>query len=492
MSKTTPTRQLVRRAPGSRPKLRRGVGYVRVSRVGKRDKDSESFISPNVQRATITRLAKAKGIRIVAWYEDLNQSGGTADRPAFQQAIAAIENGEADALLVARMSRFARSVLNAKKALDRIEGAGGQLLADDLNLDASTPEGRMMRDIFFAVAEWELEVAREQAREAQAHAHARGVKIGKVPPGLRRNADEDGVLADSDLDAKALVPDEERAPLVAAVFTRRANGAPWSSLTAFWHGETGERISRQRLADMIRNRVYIGDLVNGGGRVTHGAVEALVSPEIWEAAQSTHVAAPRPSRDGNGGSLLAGILTCASCGGRMTAASLGAGRGKAYRCQNSAKGEPCSRPQSVKAELADPVIEERFLAWAKEQAKVEGNSRGAERLDAALVAEEQAEAELVAMIDASSASRNPELFKKRLTALEDTLDAARERVAELRASGQIETHRVDAVQLWPDLSVPERRKLLAAAVERAEVHAPEGRSARGVPFADRLDLVFAD
>ena len=124
MSKTTPTRQLVRRAKGSSPGAAPGpIGYIRVSSVAGRDKlnNGESFISPKVQRETILRLAKAKGIRIVAWYEDLNQSGGKENRPAFQEALAAIESGEADVMLVARMSRFARSVLHAKKALDRIE-----------------------------------------------------------------------------------------------------------------------------------------------------------------------------------------------------------------------------------------------------------------------------------------------------------------------------------------------------------------------------------
>lgn len=54
-------------------------GYIRVSRVGGRGGDS--FISPDVQREQIAAWTKLRGVTIAAWHEDLDQSGGSIDRP---------------------------------------------------------------------------------------------------------------------------------------------------------------------------------------------------------------------------------------------------------------------------------------------------------------------------------------------------------------------------------------------------------------------------
>src|SRR5262245_29747770 len=94
---------------------RRAIGYIRVSRVNGRSGDS--FISPDVQRKQIRRLARAKGATVVAWFEDLDQSGGKYERPGFQAALELIEAGDADLFLVAKLSRFARSAGDTHKAL---------------------------------------------------------------------------------------------------------------------------------------------------------------------------------------------------------------------------------------------------------------------------------------------------------------------------------------------------------------------------------------
>lgn len=60
-------------------------GYIRVSRVAGRA--GESFISPGEQRSSIEEWARRAGVEIVEWHEDLDYSGGTLERPAFQAAL---------------------------------------------------------------------------------------------------------------------------------------------------------------------------------------------------------------------------------------------------------------------------------------------------------------------------------------------------------------------------------------------------------------------
>jgi hypothetical protein len=67
-------------------------GYIRVSRIAGRS--GESFISPDEQRRAIEAYAAAHKLEIVEWHTDLDQSGGTLDRPAFQAALDRCRRGE--------------------------------------------------------------------------------------------------------------------------------------------------------------------------------------------------------------------------------------------------------------------------------------------------------------------------------------------------------------------------------------------------------------
>src|SRR5712692_8857931 len=83
--------------------------YVRVSRVGGREGDS--FISPEVQEEKCQALAKARGLKVGQVFTDLDRSGGKMDRPQFKEALARIESGESGGIIVARIDRFARTLL---------------------------------------------------------------------------------------------------------------------------------------------------------------------------------------------------------------------------------------------------------------------------------------------------------------------------------------------------------------------------------------------
>ena len=57
----------------------KAVGYVRVSRVGRREGDS--FLSPELQRESIVRVCQRQGLDLVEVLEELDRSGGDAGRP---------------------------------------------------------------------------------------------------------------------------------------------------------------------------------------------------------------------------------------------------------------------------------------------------------------------------------------------------------------------------------------------------------------------------
>lgn len=251
-------------------------GYIRVSRVGKRA--GESFISPAVQRERCEGVSQAGGHEILLWHEDLDESGGKADRPGFQAALARIESGATDGIVVAKLDRFARSVADAAGAMKRIEAAGGALMVAESSLDTSTSFGRFAMHMMLAMAELELERFRENWDAARENAVARGIHIAsKTPTGYARDED------------RRLIPNDD-APAITELFKRKAKGASWSELadgleragvltpygSAFW--------TSQSLAGVLSNPVYLGE-ARSGAHVEPDAHPPLVDEQTWRLAQ---------------------------------------------------------------------------------------------------------------------------------------------------------------------------------------------------------------
>src|SRR5215207_7550655 len=230
------------------------LAYIRVSRVAGREGDT--FISPAVQLETIQRHADGGGHQIVDVLQDLDQPGSRDDRPAFQQALEAVERDEADGLIVAKLDRFARSVAGAARALERLETAGGTLVAVDLGMDTSTPAGRLMRNVLTALAEFELDRIRDSWAQARDRAIGRGVHISNVPPvGYLRGGDGH------------LEPDAVAAPIIREVFARRSQGASCEQLADYLDKalprENGNSWTRQTIAGIVGRRTYLGEAFQG-------------------------------------------------------------------------------------------------------------------------------------------------------------------------------------------------------------------------------------
>src|SRR5205809_5012821 len=182
-------------------KAKTADGYIRVSRRGGRE--GESFISPEVQRKKIAAWAKLHEVEVVAWWEEIDQSGAKLERPLFQQALARCERGESGGIIVARLDRFARSAVDALESIKRLNLAGARLVSVEDNFDGSTPMGRFAIGILTLIAELELERIKENWSSAVTSAVNRGVHISARPPsGYTR--DKDGRLQIDKRAAKAV------------------------------------------------------------------------------------------------------------------------------------------------------------------------------------------------------------------------------------------------------------------------------------------------
>lgn len=444
---------------------RRGIGYVRVSRVNGRTGDS--FLSPQLQRDAIERLAAAKDVTIVAWEEDLDESGGDYNRPGFQSALERCEAGEADIVLVAKLTRFARSISDTHKALERLERAGAGLACADVDVDVTTAHGKLVRDMLAAIAAFEFEIARENWLVAQQAATANGKFPGRLPLGYRRTTE------------KRVEVDPKIAPAIVNLFHGRAEGLPYTALAEQFTRTTRVALHPRAVHYVLGNRGYLGELESGQCKLR---VDPIVSPGEWQAAQAAK--APRPKRS-KVGSLLAGILVCGSCGRPM---SYRGGKVGQYTCQRFANGERCPAPVLVAGEKIDALVEERFLA------RHAGSGATGEPADDAELA--VAERELEVAVADLQATLSLDLGGAAGDALAETIATKTARVeqadlalADLRSRSRLETRLENIGERWQELDLEGRRRLLAAAIDSVTVQRV-GPGSR-VPFEERASIVFA-
>ncbi len=408
----------------------------------------ERLLSPELQAERIRAYARARGLAVQMLPCELDVSGGEVERPILGQALERIEAGEAAGIIVAQLDRLSRAgIVATHHLIQRIEAAGGKLIAVAESFDDSTPEGRMGRNVMLALGEMQLERYRSGFAAAKRSAVERGIwPVSKVPRGYRRGPE------------RRLVPGPDR-ELVRRAFEARAGGASWSQVAALLgSGPSGA-------AKTIRNRVYLGE-VNLGGLRNPSAHEPIIDRDLWEAAQVPH---PAPRRRGHPTALLAGIARCAACGCLM-----GADRSKrgwvGYRCY-AIKRVRCPAPALISARLLDPFVEAVILDHARDLAYTLEPPADLASAQAGL---EAAEAELSAYQRAQKVSQlGEDVFAAGMRSRHEAVEAARRRLAEARAVVSLPESGL-AVEVWPTLSVGERNQVLCRTLSRVEVRRGRG------------------
>ncbi len=154
----------------------RAITYRRVST----DEQAESGAGLAAQTATLEAAATARGWDVVADLADEGASGGTlARRPALAEALEILETGGADVLVVAKLDRLSRSVLDFAQLSEVARRQGWAIVALDVDVDTTTPTGEMVANITSSVAQWERRIIGARTRDALAARKAAGVRLGR-------------------------------------------------------------------------------------------------------------------------------------------------------------------------------------------------------------------------------------------------------------------------------------------------------------------------
>ena len=214
------------------------IGYARVSTAGQ----AEEGVSLAAQEERIKAWCLAHAYGLSAVEVDAGLSGGRADnRPALQRALDAVCKAKG-VLVVYSLSRLARSTRDAIDIMERLHGAGADLVSLTENIDTTTAMGKLFFRLMAALAEFERDIISERTSMAMAHKRGRGEYTGgEAPYGFRV---VDGMVVE-DEDEQRIVRMIRRMKgdgMTSADIQRFLNGCGVQCRGSVWHAKSVRRI----------------------------------------------------------------------------------------------------------------------------------------------------------------------------------------------------------------------------------------------------------
>lgn len=362
--------------------------YTRVSTDMQASKD-EGSLDTQEARLRAAVLSRNGPAEITQVFREEGASGKNLARPQVQRLLNAVRNREVDLVMVTRVDRLSRSLLDFYELHRLFEENNVQFVSLNESFDTSTAIGRAMLKLVLVFAELEREQTAERTRLAMRARAERGLWNGGHPP-LGYDSEGNGHLTLNVVEAG----------LVKLIFDKYL-ALRSSTQVARWLNEQGHRQKQYNsrragpkggqeftvsaIQIMVTNRLYLGE-IDHKGEIFAGQHEAIVDRETFERAGAI-VEGNAKNRRGpplrtQYDYLLTGVLRCA-CGYSLTT-SAGNGRGGRYhyyRCVGIQKKPDHACPvKQVRAERADEAVLEIVREAARDPKLLEEAVAEANRL----------------------------------------------------------------------------------------------------------------
>ncbi len=379
--------------------LKKTALYCRLSQDDGLEGDSNSIQN---QKNILQKFAEDHHFPNPCFYVDDGFSGGNFQRPAFQQMISDMENGEIGIIVTKDLSRLGRNQLHTGLYIEeRFPMFGVRYIAINDNVDTDSSESNDLMPFKNLFNEWFIRDTSRKIRAVLKAKAERGEWLGtRAPYGYIRNPD-----------TKKLEVDEEAAAIVRRIFAMCASGNGPSQIARILkkeqvltptmyaytkYGMTHTGLDNQRpyhwsgdtVADMLENEIYLGNTVNmkystksykDKRRVEHSREEclvfenthpALVTQEVWDIVQRVRKSKRRRTNMDEQNKY-SGLVFCSDCGSNMVlhrAHTISASYNH-FTCRTYKRdGEACTGHYIRECVLDEVVLEDlrRITAMARE------------------------------------------------------------------------------------------------------------------------------
>jgi len=310
-------------------------------------------------------------------YDDGGFTGGNMERPALKRLMADIEAGKVDCVVVYKVDRLSRSLMDFARIMEAFDRKGVSFVSVTQQFNTTSSMGRLTLNILLSFAQFEREIIGERIRDKIAAQKRKGKWAGGVPV-LGYDVDRSGP-------SPRLVVNEAEAARVRQIFAlylekgsllpvvtelARRQWANKSRVTKKGKSLGGRPFDKSSLHQTLTNPIYIGKIVHRSA-VYDGEHAAIIDVETFERVQAllkTNGRTGGAEVRNKYGALLRGLLRCKCCDHSMTHTFAGGRKSRSYRyyrCVKAIKSgsEVCPSGTIPAAEIERLVVDEvRALA----------------------------------------------------------------------------------------------------------------------------------
>jgi DNA invertase Pin-like site-specific DNA recombinase len=266
-------------------KLRCAV-YTRKSTEEGLDMEFNSLDAQREACEAYVASQKAEGWLLVPdRYDDGGFSGGTLERPALQRLMADIEARRVDVVVVYKIDRLSRSLMDFAKLVEIFDRNNVTFVSVTQSFNTTTSMGRLTLNILLSFAQFEREVIGERIRDKFAASRKKGMWMGGWAP------------LGYDIKDRKLVVNDAEAATVRMLFQRFLRVGSVTKLVVALRAEgmttKGRKpIDKGYVYRILNNRVYLGEAVHKGTAYP-GEHRAIIDRTLWDRVHEVLGESPR-------------------------------------------------------------------------------------------------------------------------------------------------------------------------------------------------------
>jgi len=493
-----------------KPKVRQTIRCAIYTRKSTEEGLEQEFNSLDAQRESAEAFIKSQAHEgwtcLPEHYDDGGFTGGNMDRPALRRLIADIEAGKVDCVVVYKVDRLSRSLLDFSRMMEVFDRQNASFVSVTQQFNTTHSMGRLTLNILLSFAQFEREIIGERTRDKIAAARRKGKWSGGVP--ILGYDVQGGKLLVNEAEAGQVraifnlyLEHEALLPVVKELERRGWRNKQWTTKKGVAKG--GRRFDKTGLHHLLTNVAYAGKVKHKAD--THeGEHAAILDAATWQRVQAV---LGRNGRSGGAmvrnqfGAILKGLVRCMPCDCAMTPAhsTRGTKRYRYYTCSNAQKrGWHVCPSKSVPAAELERFVVERIkgigqdealvretLAQAASQAEAQRQELTAEKrmLERDLGSSAKDLQRLLASLkpgDEAATARLADL-QERIATGERRLKEIAEELASLDAAAIYEAEATEALAsfdaVWQALTSHEQGKLLRLLVQRIDYDGGQGKVA---------------
>jgi site-specific DNA recombinase len=497
--KSTPAKTVVRCAVYTRKSTEEGLEQEFNSLDAQRE-SGENYIKAQVEEGWVCLRDR---------YDDGGYSGGNMERPALKRLLADVEAGKVDCIIVYKVDRLSRSLLDFAKMVETFDRHHVSFVSVTQLINTSTSMGRLMLNVLLSFAQFEREIISERTRDKIAAARRRGKWSGGMP------------LLGYDVDPRGskLIANEDEAVRVRTIFElyleyqsmittiTELDRRGWVNkrwMTRKGHERGGKQFTKTSLFKLLTNVTYTGK-IRYKDEIHEGEHPAIVDRELWQRVQ---LLLGRNGRTGGAavrnkfGALLKGILRCVPCGCAMSPTHSTREGNKRYRyyvCTSAQKRGWHTCPsksipageierfivEQIKSVGRDPILLYETVAQARSQGQSEVAALETERqsLEREL---SRWNADVRSLLEQIVPGEGNTPSTARLADLQERIRGAEQRATQIREQvitlsrsivDQREVEKAMAIfdPVWDSLTLREQVRVVQLLVERVDYDGSTGK-----------------